>query len=48
MNYWHIQLHPDNKKDFSNKVIRKTLSDKKIIGLGEWEKDKNGFAKYLR
>ena len=37
MNYWHIQLHPDNRKDFSNKVIREILSEKKIIGLGEWE-----------
>ena len=38
MNYWHIQLHPNNKNDFSNTVIEKILSDKKIIGLGEWEK----------
>ena len=37
MNYWHIQLHPDNRKDFSNKVIREILTEKKIIGLGEWE-----------
>jgi len=37
MNYWHMQLHPDNKTDFPREKIKQILLDKKIIGLGEWD-----------
>jgi len=37
-NYWHIQLHPDDRNLFDTKKIKKLLLDKGIIGLGEWEK----------
>jgi 5-methylcytosine-specific restriction protein B len=37
MNYWHIQLHPNNRANFPDKRIREILEQKGIIGLGEWE-----------
>lgn len=38
MNYWHIQLHPDDGGTFDTEKIKKILSEKSVIGLGEWEK----------
>lgn len=38
MNYWHIQLHPDDRGTFDTEKIKKILSKKSVIGLGEWEK----------
>lgn len=38
MNYWHIQLHPDDRGTFDTEKIKKILSEKSVIGLGEWEK----------
>ena len=37
MNYWHMQIHPDDEK-FSKKYLYKILEHKKIIGLGDWER----------
>ena len=37
-NYWHIQLHPDDRGSFDTEKIKKILFDKGVIGLGEWEK----------
>lgn len=38
MNYWHIQLHPDDRGTFDTEKIKKILFEKSVIGLGEWEK----------
>lgn len=40
MNYWHIQLHPDNR--LSQETIKDILINKKVIGLGSYWEDKNG------
>lgn len=37
MNYWHIQLHPNDRQNFPPEVIREILVQKLVIGLGEWE-----------
>jgi 5-methylcytosine-specific restriction protein B len=37
MNYWHIQLHPNNKKGFPVSVILDILESKNIIGIGDTE-----------
>lgn len=37
-NYWHIQLHPDNRDSFDTEKIKQILLEKSVIGLGEWEK----------
>jgi len=38
INYWHIQLHPDDSSSFTSEKIIKILLEKSVIGLGEWEK----------
>ena len=39
-NFWHIQLHPNNRADYSRDDIFKIVSDNQIIGMGEsWDKD---------
>lgn len=38
INYWHIQLHPDDSTSFTSEKIIKILLEKSVIGLGEWEK----------
>ncbi|WP_111682810.1 AAA family ATPase [Winogradskyella tangerina] len=38
MNFWHIQLHPNDSSNFNEKRVIELLSQKKIIGLGQWEK----------
>lgn len=40
MNYWHIQLHPDNKLHVD--TIKSILTTKQVIGMGESWEDKNG------
>lgn len=37
MNFWHIQLHPNDRQNFPPEVIREILEQKLVIGLGEWE-----------
>jgi MoxR-like ATPase len=34
MNFWHMQLHPDNRNAFPPELIRKMLNDISYIGLG--------------
>jgi hypothetical protein len=40
MNYWHIQLHPDNR--LSVATLISILKTKQVIGLGDSWNDKNG------
>ena len=40
INYWHIQLHPDDKLDID--TIKSILTTKQVIGMGESWNDKNG------
>ena len=40
MNYWHMQLHPDDR--LSIKTLTSILKTKGVIGLGDSWKDKNG------
>jgi hypothetical protein len=35
--YWHMQMHP-NDKSYADKHIHSILENRKIIGLGDWEK----------
>lgn len=39
-NYWHIQLHPDDKLNID--TIKSILTTKQVIGMGESWNDKNG------
>jgi len=40
MNYWHMQLHPDDK--LSTETLVSILKTKEVIGLGDAWNDKNG------
>lgn len=37
MNYWHIQLHPNNRLVISADVVVEILQKKAVIGLDDWE-----------
>ena len=37
INYWHMQIHPDDKS-FAEDHVYSILEHKKIIGLGNWKK----------
>ncbi len=37
MTYWHMQMHPDDKS-FAEEHVYSILEDKKIIGLGNWDR----------
>jgi MoxR-like ATPase len=37
MNFWHIQLHPDNASEFPREKVRRILEETHYIGMGEWE-----------
>ena len=37
VNYWHMQIHPDDKT-FADEHVYSILEHKKIIGLGNWKK----------
>ena len=37
MNFWHMQLHPDDPEYFNSERIKKILSEKAVIGFGEWQ-----------
>lgn len=39
-NYWHIQLHPDERLNID--TIKSILTTKQVIGMGESWNDKNG------
>ncbi|MEO6230876.1 MAG: AAA family ATPase [Ferruginibacter sp.] len=40
INYWHIQLHPDERLDID--TIKSILTTKQVIGMGDSWNDKNG------
>lgn len=40
MNYWHIQLHPDERLNIE--TIKSILTEKQVIGMGDSWNDKNG------
>lgn len=37
MNFWHMQLHPDDPEFFDFERVKKLLREKAVIGFGEWE-----------
>lgn len=37
MNFWHIQLHPDNVAEFPRDKVKKILGVTRYIGMGEWK-----------
>lgn len=41
MNFWHLQIHPNNSKKFPSALIKNILEQKKVIGLGDHWLDKN-------
>lgn len=41
MNFWHMQLHPDDRKEVNRDEVLKIITDKQIIGLGkQWDNDR--------
>lgn len=51
MNFWHMQLHAGDRSKYQIDVIKKILTEKSIIGLGDpndgWTKGKSS-AKYFK
>ncbi|GBU20707.1 endonuclease [Fibrobacteres bacterium R8-0-B4] len=39
MKFWHMQLHRGNQSKFTIDVIKKIITDKSVIGLGDPEED---------
>lgn len=37
MNYWHIQLHPNNNKTITKDIVIRILQEKSVIGIDEWD-----------
>jgi len=37
MNYWHLQLHPNNKGTFPPEKVKNILRGTSLIGLGDWD-----------
>ena len=49
MNYWHMQLHPNNQSSMPEEKIKKLLKEKKVIGLGDdGLSDANDFRKRMQ
>lgn len=42
MNYWHLQMHPSDSSKFNKEKIIEILQEKKVIGMGEFWKNRNG------
>ena len=47
MNYWHIQLHPDNKGAFPPKKVKSILNETSYIGLGAWENGEEQIRQFI-
>lgn len=46
--YWHMQMHPDdNSKNFHKKACE-IIENKRLIGLGSWEKGKDTIEKFSK
>ena len=41
MNFWHMQLHPNDPVFFDAERVKRLLIEKGVIGFGEWEKGEN-------
>ena len=37
MNFWHTQLHPDDRDTFNESRIQELLEQRAVIGLGQWD-----------
>tara|TARA_R110002020_G_scaffold36695_2_gene110433 strand:- start:3603 stop:5483 length:1881 start_codon:yes stop_codon:yes gene_type:complete len=37
MNFWHIQLHPNNQSEFPREKVERILKETHYIGMGQWE-----------
>jgi MoxR-like ATPase len=37
MNYWHIQMHPNNRQEFDRARITQILTETHYVGVGEWD-----------
>lgn len=46
INYWHIQLHPDDSSSFTSELIIRILLEKSVIGVGEWEKGEDKIKQF--
>ncbi|WP_298527562.1 AAA family ATPase [uncultured Christiangramia sp.] len=42
MNYWHLQMHPSDSAKFKQEKLVQILQEKKVVGMGESWKNKNG------
>ena len=41
MNFWHMQLHPNDPVFFDTERVKRLLRENGVIGFGEWEKGEN-------
>lgn len=49
MNYWHLQLHPDNKVAFPPEKVKKILEETSYIGLGEdWKRGEEQIRQFIK
>ncbi len=46
INYWHIQLHPNDRSSFTSELIIKILLEKSVIGLGEWKEGEDKITQF--
>lgn len=48
MNFWHMQLHPDDSSEITRKDALNILEEKSIIGMGKsWENDRGQPNKFI-
>jgi hypothetical protein len=41
MNFWHMQLHPNDKESLKKEAIVKILKEDAVIGMGAaWDNDR--------
>lgn len=48
MNFWHMQLHPDDRGRISPQIIANILNDVGVIGLGDWEEGETQRTQFIQ
>lgn len=46
MNFWHIQLHPNDRDAFPTDKVERILRETSYIGLGEWKEGTDQIRKF--
>ena len=47
MNYWHIQLHPDDRTAYPPEKIKEILTKTSFIGMGDWPDGKSQINQFV-